>query len=132
MTTYDFKITDGSGNNSHSFNVVRYDFNENRQLRTWALLSLPNSGTLTEGIGVDWGRKVEGFVLYGFMDGYDEINAVRTLINGEWWEHRPARLYISSGTYHEGQVADFKAYNDRMIGGDANVKYTLVFMVANF
>ena len=130
MTSFEFKITDGAGNNSHTFHVTRWDFNDNRQLKYFPFVSTAAQTTITTGIIFDFGRKVEGFVLYGVIPGgYSEVMAIRTLINEEWWNHRPAKLYLESGSSHSGQVADFKCYCDRNLGGEANIKFTLVFTV---
>lgn len=130
MVTYAFKITDKNGANTHDFNVTRWDFNLNRQLKYFPWVSTADQTTITTGIIFDFGRKVEGFVIYGnITGGYEEVAAIRTLINEKWWNLRPARFYVASSTYHEGQVADFKAYCDRTQGADLNIKYTLVFTV---
>jgi len=129
-TAYNFKITDKNDANAHSFNVTRWDFNLNRQLKYFPWVSTPTQASLTTGIIFDFGRKVEGFVIYGVINGgYDEVMAIRTLINEKWWENRPAKLYITNASSHSGQVADFKAYCDAGQGGDTNIKFTLTFTV---
>jgi hypothetical protein len=129
-TAYNFKITDKNDANAHSFNVTRWDFNENRGLKYYPFVSRLTQPTITTGTIFDFGRKVEGFVIYGVIKGgYDEVVAIRTLINEKWWELRPAKLYITDASSHSGQVADFKAYCDAGQGADTNIKFTLTFTV---
>ena len=130
-TSFEIKITDSSDANSHTFNVTRLDYNWNGQIKSYAVVSTPTSTTRGTPRFFDFGRKIEGLVIYGWMDTWDEVMAVRTLINEDWWEGRPAKFYVSSADSHNGQVADFKAYNDRMSGGEKNIKYTLSFVIAS-
>jgi hypothetical protein len=136
-TAYNIRISadDGSGNPAapyKTFNVTRWDFNLNRGLKYYPFVSTRNQETITTGTIFDFGRKVEGFVLYGVIKGgYDEVMEIRTLINEDWWEFRPAHLFITDASEHKGQVADFKAYCEAGQGGDTNIKFTLTFTVGN-
>jgi len=130
MSNYDIKITDNNGNNAHTFDVTRWDFNYSPQIKTFPIANSTIATSRALQILIDFGRKLEGFVLYGVIrGGYQEVMEIRTKMTQSWWQHRPNRLYFSSGDYHTGAVADFKAYNDRYQGGDDNVKYVLTYVI---
>ena len=130
MTTFAFKITDKNGDYPTILNVSRLDYNWNGQIKTKAIVSAPGDATRGLPRFMDFGRKIEGFVAYGVMTHWDQVMAIKHNLDGHWWEGRAARFYISSGDYHEGQVADFKCYMDRGLGGEINIKFTLTFVIA--
>ena len=130
-TTFTWQIKDKDDNNVTTLTCSRADFNWSGNIKTWSVTSTPGGATRGTPRFFDFGRKTEGFVLYGIMQSWTEVMALRTLLNGKYWEKRPPKLYISSGDSHSGQVADFKAYMDRTQGGEALIKFTLTFVIAS-
>jgi hypothetical protein len=131
VTTFAIKITDKNGSNSTTLRVSRLDFSWSGQIKTKAIASTPTGTARGTPRFLDFGRKVEGFVAYGIMTNWDEVTAIRHNLNEHWWADREARFYVTSSDYHKGQVADFKCYMDRMQGGEANIKFTLTFVLAD-
>ncbi len=131
MTTFAMKVTDKDGNNPITLNVTRLDYNWNGQIKSKAIVSTPGGATRGTPRFLDFGRKIEGFVAYGVMTHWDQVAAIRHNMNEHWWENRESRFYITSSDYHKGAVADFKCYMDRTQGGEANIKFTLTFVIAD-
>ncbi len=142
MTTFTWQIKDRADANVKSFTVERADFNMSTNIKTFSPTSTPDGTDRGTPRFFDFGRKTEGFVLYGVMQSWTEVMDVRHHIAVHWWQKsgtegvggtalRGCRLYISSADYHTGQVADFKAYTDRKQGGEACIRYTLTFVIAS-